>query len=447
MLSIRWMASQVPDEDEESKPSKKYRKKKKFTVVDEIGQEQLDKLAAAFDDMARKEGFDSSTSFFADDETFEDEFADDDYLDDDDDESELTDIQTGGDDLEVSTDVLLDASQFDLSDFSDDAIENDDGDDLFFGGSDDDDMDARIAAARSDIDMGRVSVPSGLDSFANDLTHGDVQKLGFREEPEEPPSQKPRVKLVSDAMVCSACGADFQTHDEKRPGFLPAEKFSTQVKLSKIEEMQNLQEKADSNEEWSTDDEIEWLLQTSGKEESETIENTVDDIDIENMAKEMGLNLEKLSNKKVICKRCHGLQNFGKVDESLRPGWTKEPQISQEKFMDLLRPLREKEAVIIALVDVFDFSGSVLPELDNIAGANPVILAANKADLLPSKMGQVRVENWVRRELEYLGVKSIANIGGAVRLVSCKTGLGVGPMLDKARKLAEEMDCDIYVVG
>jgi len=89
----------------------------------------------------------------------------------------------------------------------------------------------------------------------------------------------------------------------------------------------------------------------------------------------------------------------------------------------------------------------VLPELDAIAGDNPVLLAANKVDLLPPKMGHHRAENWVRRELEYMGIQSIANIGGAVRLVSCKTGFGVSGLMAKARELAEEMDCDVYVVG
>lgn len=459
-LPVRWLATQAPQDEldeENQEPKKKYRKTKKFKVVDEIGQEHIDKLAAAFDDMARKEGFDPSTSFFAEEETFEDEFTDEDYelddfVDDDDnamDDGDFIDDGSESSDFDVSDDVLIDSSQFDLSDFSDDAIANDDNeeedDDLFLGGSDNNDMNARIAAAQKDMDTGRITVPTGLDSLASDFSREDVQRLGFQEEPVEP-ERKEQVTLVTDAMVCSACGADFQSHDDKRPGFLPAEKFSTQVKLSKIEEMQRLQEKADANE-WSPDDEIEWLLQTSGKEGSEMIENTVDDIDIGSMAEEMGLDLQSLAKKKVICKRCHGLQNSGKVEDSLRPGWTKEPQISQEKFLDLLRPIRDKEAVIIALVDVFDFSGSVLPELDNIAGDNPVILAANKVDLLPSKMGQVRVENWVRRELEYLGVKSLANIGGAVRLVSSKTGVGIGAMLDKARKLAEEMDCDIYLVG
>jgi ribosome biogenesis GTPase A len=121
--------------------------------------------------------------------------------------------------------------------------------------------------------------------------------------------------------------------------------------------------------------------------------------------------------------------------------------MSQQKFKDLLAPLRDKPAVIIALVDLFDFAGSVLTELDAIAGDNPVLLAANKVDLLPTKMGQQRAENWVRRELEYMGIQSIASVGGAVRLVSCKTGFGIAGLLSKARQLAEEIDCDVYVVG
>jgi hypothetical protein len=464
--SVRWLATQQPDADEKDDGQSKKRKpqkKKKFKVVDEIGEKQLSKLAQAFDDMARKEGFDSSTSHFADDDTFEDEFTDDDYLDseesyvDDDDvdgDDDDDDVDGDGDGLDISDDVMIDSSHFDLSDFSDDAIHSDNDtddsdtdDDLFFG-NDDGDMESRIAAAKKDMDSGRVSVPNELNDFATNLSRDEVKKLGFREEEnpnfgDDETARKEQFKLVTDAMACSACGADFQCSNEKRPGYLPPDKFSTQVKLGKIEEMQRLREKADTND-WTAEDEIEWLLQTSGKEDRETSDNT---IDIDAMAEEMDLDLVKLAQKKVICKRCHGLQNFGTVDESLRPGWTKEPLISQEKFLELLRPIREKPAVIIALVDLFDFSGSVLPELDSIAGDNPVILAANKADLLPSKMGKVRAETWVRSELEYLGIKSLANIGGAVQLVSCKTGVGLDALLDKARRLADEIDGDIYIVG
>jgi len=369
--------------------------------------------------MARRDGFDPSTAHFTDASSFDDDFSYDLEIGD---TPEVPDFLDNEDDLDDEVD-----------------------DEAFGFDSDEMTMDERLAAARRDRDRGSVTVPVGLDTFASDITEIDLRKLGFRPETnpfgnDETP-RKEQFKLISNAMTCCACGTGFQTKDEMKPGYLPAEKYEIQEKLSKIEEVQRLQEKADSGD-WSTDDEIEWLIQGRGSSDK-----TAMGVDIQSMADQLGIDLLEISAKKVICKRCHGLQNFGEVPEMLRPGWSEEPLLSQESFRNLLLPLRQKKAVIIALVDLFDFCGSVLPELDSIAGDNPVLLAANKADLLPAKMGQHRAENWVRRELEYLGVRSIANVGGAVRLVSCKTGFGVNELLGKARAMAEDMDCDIFVVG
>lgn len=364
-------------------------------------------LEMEFNKMAKKEGFDESSAYFADDSTFEDDFNDEDFA---------------FDDLDDDDDIPDFGSQPGLS------------------------MDERIAAAKSDQAKGRVSVPKSLDTFSEEVSFDELKKLGFRREAnpfgsDETP-RRAKFQILTGSMTCPACGSDFQDTDEMKPGYLPPDKFETQVKLKQIEDIQRQQEKDDSDE-WSPEDEVDWLLRQSGVEGQDDSSS----IDIDALADEMGLDLEELAKKKVICKRCHGLQNFGTVEKNLRPGWTDEPTLSQEQFRKLLMPLQNKVAVIIALVDLFDFSGSVLPELDKIAGHNPVILAANKADLLPSEMGHVRAENWVRRELEYLDVNSIANIGGAVRLVSCKTGYGISALMEKAQSLAEEKECDIYVVG
>ncbi len=373
-------------------------------------------LEEEFDNMAKKEGFDEKLAYFASDNTFEDEFTDDDY-----------EIDLDGDEVG-------------------DEIDNDIPD---FGLSTAQSMDERLAAARRDQTLGRVTVPKSLDKFSQDVSFDELKKLGFRREAnpfgnDETP-RRAQFKVITGSMTCSGCGSGFQKEDELRPGFLPPEKYETQIKLSKIEEAQKQNDRAESAE-WSPEDEVEWLL---GQKNDDSVDATGDlyNLSIDEMAEKLGLDLEVLSKKKVICKRCHQLQNFGSVEKKLRPGWTDEPTLSQEEFRKLLLPLRQKKAVILALVDLFDFSGSVLPELDRIAGDNPVILAANKADLLPSEMGQTRAENWVRRELEYAGVTSIANIGGAVRLISCKTGFGIASMMEKTRKLADEMECDIYVVG
>ena len=458
--------SSVADDDEKTPSPRKKKQTGKKIKVKEITPEKLELLAAAFDEMARKEGFHSSSAIHTDGASFEDDFEDDEFLDDDDDF--LDNDDQGDDDSNVldsksdewNSDAVFDSRNFNLDDFDEAKVneknkkqttsefnieDDDDVDDFLDFGGNEDDMDARIARAQRDLSMGRVSVPDELDAYA---TRANLAELGFKREvnpfgDDETP-RKAAFTLITNAMTCSGCGSDFQCRDEHRPGYLPAEKFEVQTKLAKLEELQILKSKAEAAE-WTPEDEVEYLIQTSGGGSSEL--GAAAEFDVDAMAEKMGLDLVELGRKKVICKRCHGLQNFGEVEKGLRPGWTDEPTMSQQQFRDLLKPISEKPAVIIALVDLFDFSGSVLRELDGIAGENPVILAANKVDLLPPKMGKQRAENWVRRELEYMGVKSLANVGGAVRLISCKTGAGVKGMLEKARELADEIDGDVYVVG
>eukprot|EP00579_Thalassiosira_antarctica_P012651 CAMPEP_0201919674 /NCGR_PEP_ID=MMETSP0903-20130614/8495_1 /ASSEMBLY_ACC=CAM_ASM_000552 /TAXON_ID=420261 /ORGANISM="Thalassiosira antarctica, Strain CCMP982" /LENGTH=788 /DNA_ID=CAMNT_0048456255 /DNA_START=94 /DNA_END=2458 /DNA_ORIENTATION=+ len=407
----------VPHKKKASSKKPQSSPKRKFTINPNWQKEfNANALKEEFDNMAKKEGFDDSLSYFADDATFEDDFTDDDYD---------LDLDKDGDDFDD-----------DIPDLGTSATQS---------------MDKRLAAARQDSSLGRISVPKELDKFSQEVSFDDLKKLGFRREVnpfgnDETPRRE-QFKVITGSMDCSGCGSKFQEEDELRPGFLPADKYEIQTKLAQIEQAQNVQEKAESVE-WSPDDEVDFLLkQIDTDSENEVEEEDWSKLTIDEMAEKLDLDLDALSQKKVLCKRCHGLQNFGTVEKKLRPGWTDEPTLSQEQFRKLLMPIREKKAVILALVDLFDFSGSVLPELDEIAGDNPVILAANKADLLPSEMGQTRAENWVRRELEHSNVQSIANIGGAVRLVSCKTGFGVQAMMEKAKALAEDLDCDIYVVG
>lgn len=393
---------------------------KKFRVVDKIEKHHLNKLAQAFDELAQKEGLGASGAYFADDATFEDDFG---YVDDDDDE----DYENGGKDGRVDVRDLQTKSVAQQS-------------------SNDYDMEKRIGIASNDLNFGRVSVSPELDDFAKSVTAADLRKLGFR--PEKNPfgnDETPRrdqFRLVTNEMTCPGCGSDFQCRDEKLPGYLPPEKYELQRDLIELtKNAETLRLKSETTE-WSPEDEVKWLIQTaSGKVVPEV---GADRADVDD---ELDHELIEASRDVIICKRCHGLQYQGKVDSNLRPGWTTEPMLSQESFRDLLKPLHLKPAVIIALVDLFDFAGSILPELDMVAGTNPVIVAANKVDLLPASMGSARVENWVRRELEYLGVKSLANIGGAVRLISCRTGSGVNELMAKARSLADERNCDIYVVG
>ena len=215
--------------------------------------------------MARKEGFDDSLSFYADESTF-------DKLDDDDEQDGFPLDDDDDHDKGGGRNFVLDPASFGVADFRDNDDDN-------LSKEEDDSrkskeqysMDQRIAAAQQDMVSGRVSVPEPLTDDLAERSGVDLSVLGFRQE-EDPwgddeTHRRPRVHLVMGAMECSACGADFQCSSEFRPGYLPPDKFEYQVKLGKIEEMQRLQQKAENDEEWTPEDEIEFLIQSAGKED------------------------------------------------------------------------------------------------------------------------------------------------------------------------------------
>jgi hypothetical protein len=201
--------------DSDPGKGKKTQKSKEYKVNPNIDQSNTDKLAAAFDDLAKQEGFDNSMAFYADDETFEDDFIYDDSVNDD-----------------SAVERELNPHDFVVNDFEEVDGNDGGGDDNFldFGPGENQDraeqsMEERIAAARRDMDLGRISVSDDLDSFARDATSAELRRLGYKREAnpfgnDETP-RKEKFTLVSNAMSCSACGADFQCSNDHRPGYLP----------------------------------------------------------------------------------------------------------------------------------------------------------------------------------------------------------------------------------
>lgn len=100
-----------------------------------------------------------------------------------------------------------------------------------------------------------------------------------------------------------------------------------------------------------------------------------------------------------ICQRCFRLQQYGqvstlfnvlksfmlpiydygfccslKVEETLRPGWSEHELLTPERFETILGAIRSTDAVVLCLIDLFDLQGSVLPNLKQIAGPNPIVI-------------------------------------------------------------------------
>jgi ribosome biogenesis GTPase A len=123
---------------------------------------------------------------------------------------------------------------------------------------------------------------------------------------------------------------------------------------------------------------------------------------------------KKLSkeNAVCICQRCYKLQQYGKVEPSLLPGWSESEALTPKRFVDLLSVVKEKKAVVLCILDIFDLRGSLLQDLRSIAGKNPVVFAVNKVDLLPKDASLHRVKSWVYAEIRHtFGFKTPKELG------------------------------------
>jgi ribosome biogenesis GTPase A len=222
---------------------------------------------------------------------------------------------------------------------------------------------------------------------------------------------------------CAGCGVKLQAKDSTLPGFLPdhvyKERMEQEASDKRNGEAGAAVVVASSRRGQSVGEEGE---EREGEEEEEAVKAAV------------------------ICQRCHRLRNYGVVEEGLRPGWSAHNSLNPSFFDQLLKQVRDKRCVVVTLIDAFDFHGSILPDLATVVGRNPLFVAVNKVDLLPSDFPPVRVKQWVLDEcrdfagLELLRMKD-------VHLVSAKTGQGVGQLMDDARALAKQRGCNIYVVG
>eukprot|EP00163_Fabomonas_tropica_P005159 TRINITY_DN1462_c0_g1_i10.p2 TRINITY_DN1462_c0_g1~~TRINITY_DN1462_c0_g1_i10.p2 ORF type:complete len:144 (+),score=23.69 TRINITY_DN1462_c0_g1_i10:678-1109(+) len=78
--------------------------------------------------------------------------------------------------------------------------------------------------------------------------------------------------------------------------------------------------------------------------------------------------------KPLVCYRCHSLTHYR--EDVMVP-------LNREKVLSQLEFLKHQDGIILLLLDIFDFTGSWIPDLDLALGGQKVVVAVNKIDLLP----------------------------------------------------------------
>ncbi|MDP5273029.1 ribosome biogenesis GTPase YqeH [Chengkuizengella axinellae] len=132
-----------------------------------------------------------------------------------------------------------------------------------------------------------------------------------------------------------------------------------------------------------------------------------------------------------ICQRCYKIKHYNEISSIT---------LEEDDFLKILSHVGQTKSLVLNIVDIFDFEGSLITGLRRFVGSNPTIMVVNKVDLLPKNLNLNRILNWVKKQAKEYGVNVVD-----VVMCSAKKNIGFSRVieaLDKHRK-----GRDIYVVG
>lgn len=138
-----------------------------------------------------------------------------------------------------------------------------------------------------------------------------------------------------------------------------------------------------------------------------------------------------LEKEVIICQRCFRLKHYNEVQDV---------SLTDDDFLKILNTLGSRDALIVKVVDIFDFNGSWLPGLHRFVGKNKVLLVGNKVDLLPKGLNHNRLINWMKLSAKEFGLKP-----EDVFLISAENRSGILELADAIEKHRDGKD--VYVVG
>lgn len=140
---------------------------------------------------------------------------------------------------------------------------------------------------------------------------------------------------------------------------------------------------------------------------------------------------KNLETGEVYCQRCFRLRHYNDIQDI---------SLTDDDFLRLLNSIAEKDALIVNVVDIFDFNGSLIPGLHRFVGDNPVLLVGNKVDILPKSLKRGKLTQWLRERAHEAGLRPVD-----VVLISGKKTSEMGTLMETIEKYRQGKD--VYVVG
>ncbi len=105
-----------------------------------------------------------------------------------------------------------------------------------------------------------------------------------------------------------------------------------------------------------------------------------------------------IDSDELFCQRCFRLRHYNEIQPV---------ELADDDFARLLHQISDTKALIVYVIDVFDVTGSEIAGLPRFVGQdNPILVVANKVDLLPKLLNKNRLKQWLQAELKAQGIKA-----------------------------------------
>lgn len=135
--------------------------------------------------------------------------------------------------------------------------------------------------------------------------------------------------------------------------------------------------------------------------------------------------------KEVYCQRCFRLRHYNDITDV---------HITDDEFLKLLHEVGDSDALVVNVVDIFDFNGSVIPGLSRFVAGNDVLLVGNKKDILPKSVKDSKVTQWLTERAHEEGLRPLD-----VLLTSAQNKYAIKELIERIDQLRQGRD--VYVVG
>ncbi|MDD8048775.1 MAG: ribosome biogenesis GTPase YqeH [Thomasclavelia sp.] len=133
----------------------------------------------------------------------------------------------------------------------------------------------------------------------------------------------------------------------------------------------------------------------------------------------------------ILCQRCFKLKNYHELQNS---------NLTKDDFLRILDSLGNKDCLIVYIIDLFDFNGSMITGLNRHVNNDNIVVVANKRDILPKITNDNKIINWLQHQLKNQGL-----IYKDIVLTSSKKGYHLNELIDMIETYRNGKD--VYVVG